>query len=121
MGERKVSTSTTAVTTGGVQVNSLSLEAGIWLVSAITQITADASLREVYTVISTTANTMPAFSTDGAKAYGHYSTSNGIGFVQVHSFYVNLSATTTYYQNSQATSVSGLSATNNRMQAIRIA
>ena len=121
VGEQKLATSTTSVTTGGIGVNSLSITPGLWLVNAITQIQADTAIREVYTVISTTQNTMPAFSTDGAKAYGHYSTSNGIGFVQVQSFYLNVTATTTYWQNSQATSISGLSATNNRLQAIRIA
>jgi hypothetical protein len=121
VGEQKLATSTTSVTTGGIGVNSLSITPGLWLVNAITQIQADTAIREVYTVISTTQNTMPAFSTDGAKAYGHYSTSNGIGFVQVQSFYLNVTTTTDYWQNSQATSISGLSATNNRLQAIRIA
>lgn len=120
-GEQRLATSTTAVTTGGVAVNSLSITPGVWMLSAITQITADATAREVYTAISTTQNTMPAFSTDGTRAYGHYSTSNGIGFVQVHSLYINISVTTTYYQNSSATAVSGLTATNNRFQAVRIA
>jgi hypothetical protein len=119
LGEVKTVDSSTSVGTSPTTLATLALTPGVWLLSGMMRVGADATNRYMICSISNTAATHDT--TTGRQPLTAWQTSSGNGSATVPNRVVSISANTNYYLIGEISSTSGAAFYTHHLMAVRIA
>jgi hypothetical protein len=120
VGQTVTNLATSGISTSASTLTSISVPAGVWLISSSSYIGGDSTARYIISAIDTNAGGLGS-ATDGTQTYIDYNTSAGVGTARVSDTYWIFSSTTTVYLRGAVGSTSGISSQAHFIRAIRIA